>query len=117
MPVYLVIWHRILAGVTTNLEEAGSILENVDRLQLIEWLDRAQNEADFWEWKFGRLYGALSDWHRYARHCKGRSKKELAERKPSMFDPPKEVLQAKDPIAKILEMHRLPSKEDECVED
>ena len=47
-PVYLVIWHSVLAGVEQDPAQAETRLRAVDRLDLIGWLDDAQREADRW---------------------------------------------------------------------
>ncbi len=41
-PVYLIVWHSILAGVALSEEDAHARLSAVDRVDLITWLDDAQ---------------------------------------------------------------------------
>lgn len=64
-PIYFVIWHRVLAGIYLDAEAAQQRLHSVDRLDLIEWLDSAQNDAQKWKQRYWRLLSDIKELHRH----------------------------------------------------
>ena len=62
-PVYLVVWHNILAGVFLDAKEAEKRLHTVDRLDLIRWLDEAQRTTYLWKRLYWKFYADISEWH------------------------------------------------------
>ena len=64
-PIYLVVWHSLLAGIEQDLAKAESRLAAVDRLDLIGWLDEAQREAARWRHNFHTLHHDVSRWHQH----------------------------------------------------
>ena len=112
-PVYLVIWHSLLAGVEQDLAEAEARLAAVDRLDLIGWLDEAQRDAARWQRCYYSLYHDVQRWHEHlARTNSPEPESEdapTAERRrvfQRLFDPPAEILNAPDPLAAILEANK-----------
>jgi hypothetical protein len=105
-PLYLVIWHSLLAGVEQDLAKAEARLAAVDRLDLIGWIDEAQREAARWRGNYWHLYNDLHRWHDYlGRKDEPEPAGENAERQRAFrrfFDPPEEILNAPDPLAAIL---------------
>lgn len=105
-PLYLVIWHSVLAGVEQDLAKAEARLAAVDRLDLIGWLDDWQREAARWQGNYWQLYNDLHCWHDYlARKDEPEPTGENAERQRAFrrfFDPPEEILNAPDPLAALL---------------
>ena len=111
-PVYLVVWHSVLAGVEQELGKAEARLAAVDRLDLIRWLDEAQRATARWQGNYRGLYTAVSRWHEHLARA-ATPAPDLddanAERRRAfgrLFDLPDEILQAPDPLAAILARHR-----------
>ncbi len=120
-PLYLVIWHSILAGVEQDLEKAEKRLAAVDRLDLIGWLDENQREAARWRRKYNALYHDLKRWHEHLQRVKDPEpavegeNAEVRKRREAcrhLLGPPEEVLNAPDPLAAIIERNS-PEAEDE----
>lgn len=110
--MFLVIWHGIYAGAYATMTEAEARLSGIDRVTLLEWHDRQQNEKEDWSRRFRSLRSALSDWHDYA----------LAEDKEAFFKRPlavmhsglRDVVAEADPLGAILEKYgKEPHEEDE----
>jgi hypothetical protein len=102
-PIYLVIWHSILAGVEQDLTQAEARLAAVDRLDLIGWLDEAQREAARWRRHYHGLYNDISRWHEHLTRPAASEPEvtdENAERRRAfqrLFDLPGEILTAPTP--------------------
>ena len=62
-PVYLIVWHSLLAGVEQDFANAEARLAAVDRLDLIAWLDEAQRDAACWSRNYHNLFSDVSRWH------------------------------------------------------
>ena len=105
-PVYLVIWHSLLAGVEQDLVKAEARLAAVDRLDLIAWLDEAQREAARWSRNYHKLFSDVSRWHEHLTRppepepTGAESERHRAFRR--LFSLPDEILTAPDPLAAIL---------------
>lgn len=117
-PVYLVIWHSVLAGVEQDQARAEARLAAVDRLDLIGWLDEAQREAARWRQHYWHLYHDVTRWHEHLnRPPEAEESGTHAERKRAfrrLFSLPDEILQAPDPLAAILAANK---HEDENARD
>lgn len=111
-PVYLVIWHSILAGVEQDLAKAEARLAAVDRLDLIAWLDEAQREAARWRRHYHGLHHDVQRWHEHLARAAApepdapdaNAEKRRAFQR--LFDLPQEILTAPDPLAAILAANR-----------
>ena len=107
-PIYLVIWHSILAGVEQDLAKAEARLATLDRLDLIAWLDEAQREAARWRRHYRDLHHDVHLWHEHLARAAAPEPEatgELAEKRrvfQRLFDLPQEILTAADPLAAIL---------------
>ena len=107
-PVYVVIWHSLLAGVEQDLAKAEARLAAVDRLDLIAWLDEAQRDATRWRRHYHGLYHDVQRWHEHLARAAAPAPEaagETAEKRRSLrrlFDLPEEILTAPDPLAAIL---------------
>ena len=107
-PVYIVIWHSLLAGVEQDLAKAEARLAAVDRLDLIGWLDEAQREAARWRRNYCGLFHDVTRWHEHLARAAApepdpadeNAERRLAFRR--LFDLPDEILTAPDPLAAIL---------------
>ena len=116
-PIFLVIWHSILAGVELSEADAESRLAAIDRLDLIEWLDQAQRAERDWRSRFRALYRDVSMWHEHlhsdpSEDDAGGDEQRSAARALAMFHRlPAEILDTDDPLAAILEHHRETSPE------
>lgn len=110
-PVYLVVWHTVLAGVETELAKAEARLAAVDRLDLIAWLDEAQREADLWHRRYSKLHSDVTRWHEHLTHPPEtvpegeEGKRQRGFRR--FFSLPDEILNAPDPLAAILAANQI----------
>ena len=102
-PVYLVIWHSILAAVEQDPAKAEARLAAVDRLDLIAWLDEAQRETTRWRRHYYDLLSDVERWHEHlTRQDEPEEKDERRRAFHRFFDLPEEILTAPDPLAAIL---------------
>jgi len=107
-PVYVVIWHSVLAGVEQDLGKAEARLAAIDRLDLIGWLDEAQREAARWRRHYHSLHHDVQRWHEHLARAAApepEASDEPAERRRAFrrfFDLPEKILTAPDPLAAIL---------------
>ena len=118
-PVYIVIWHSVLAGVDLNLKSAEARLAAVDRLDLIGWLDEAQRDARRWKRRFSSLHSDVTRWHDHLNRppepdptpddTTAKPKRALA----SWLSLPDEILSVADPLAALLEKHTPTDEKDE----
>lgn len=121
-PVYLVIWHAVLAGVEQDLARAEARLAAVDRLDLIAWLDQAQQEERKWKRKFHGLHSDMTRWHEHLDRQRnpeppreGETAEQAARREAwrGIWRLPDEILNAADPLAAILEKNKADKDDDE----
>ncbi|HBJ88038.1 MAG TPA: hypothetical protein DDZ88_30115 [Verrucomicrobiales bacterium] len=112
-PVYLIVWHSLLAGVEQDFAKAEVRLAAVDRLDLIAWLDEAQREAARWSRNYHKLFSDVSRWHEHlTRPPEPEATGAEAERHRAfrrLFSLPDEILAAPDPLAAILATNKLVS--------
>ncbi len=107
-PVYVAIWHSVLAGVEQDLARAEARLAAVDRLDLIGWLDEAQRETERWRRHYHSLHHDVQRWHDHLARAAApepEASGELAAKRRAfqrLFDLPEEILTAPDPLAAIL---------------
>ena len=103
-PVYLVIWHSVLAGVEQDLAKAEARLTAIDRLDLIGWLDEAQREGARWRRQYHGLYDDVQRWHEHLARAAAHEPEPTEHRRALQrsFDLPEEILTAPDPLAAIL---------------
>jgi hypothetical protein len=120
-PVYLVIWHSILAGVEQDAERAEARMASVDRLDLIGWLDEAQRNETRWKRHFYRLFTDVSRWSEHLAREKNPEPApegetgEQAKRHEAfarLWRLPEEILSAPDPLAAIIEKNKPGPDED-----
>jgi hypothetical protein len=103
--LYVVIWHSVLVSIEWKREEAERKLAAVDRLDLIEWLDRMQRESATWRRNYHALRSDLSRWHEYQGQQKAAPVPIATSRLSSFFLPDEAIRNAADPLAAILERH------------
>ena len=105
--LFVVIWHAILVAVEWTQEDAARKLASVDRVSLIEWLDRMQRDAREWRRKYHALRTDLDRWHRYQGEQKeSGADSETSERVKALhriFMPDEMIRNAEDPLQAILE--------------
>ena len=104
-PVYLVVWHSILAGVETTEGAAEQRLAAVDRLDLVGWLDEAQRSSADWQRRFFRLLGDIEKWHEHLVRQANPPEGDAAKGWASIFKLPDEILQAQDPLEALIKQH------------
>ena len=115
-PVYLVIWHSVLAGVEQDFAKAEARLAAIDRLDLIGWLDEAQRETARWRRHYHDLHHDVSRWHEHLARAATPARDADAERPRAfrrLFDLPEEILNAPDPLAAILAANKHADEETE----
>ena len=107
-PVYLVIWHSLLAGVEQDAAKAEARLASIDRLDLIRWLDEAQREAARWRQYYHSLHCDVRRWHEHLAH---KDEPEPDKTDPDakrrrawqrVFGLSEDILSDPDPLAAIL---------------
>ncbi len=121
LDVWLIIWHGIFAGSALDAESAESRLASIDRLDLLHWLDRMQQDALEWKRRYHALHRDLSDWVEY-RDLPPDEKSppdETSEDKTARFRRslflirlPEEIRDDPDPLRRILEKNDLESTPD-----
>jgi len=112
LDVWIVVWHGVLAGYTLESEAAERRLSGIDRLDLLDWLDRMQKNALEWKNRYHALYRDVSDLVEY-RDLPEEEKslpQENEEDKVSRFKRslvlirlPAEIRDDPDPLRRILE--------------
>ncbi len=103
--LFVVIWHTILVGVVWTEEEADRLLQSVDRLSLVEWLDQMQAQAQQWQRQYHALRSDLDRWHKYVTEEQdGHDREEPVQRSPlrKWFWPHEDIRNADDPLDAIL---------------
>lgn len=114
-PVYLVVWHTVLAGVEQELAKAEARLAAVDRLDLIAWLDEAQRETDNWHRRYSKLHSDVARWHEHLTNPPGVEPADDEGKRQSpfrrLFSLPDEILNASDPLAAILAANQINAEE------
>lgn len=121
LDVWLIIWHGIFAGYALDSGSAENRLSNMDRLDLLDWLDRMQKDAQEWKNRYGALYRDLSDLVEY-RDLPEEDKSPPSEagggetrkfrRSLIMIHLSEEILNDADPLRRILERNDLKSAPD-----
>lgn len=110
--VYLVVWHSILVGVEQDSASAEARLPAVDRLDLIGWLNEAQQNEALWQSRFYRLFNDVSRWSDHLKRennpkptPEGETDEQAQRRKAfaSLWDLPDEILSSPDPLLAIIE--------------
>jgi hypothetical protein len=112
-PVFLVVWHSVLVAVEQDLTCAEARFREVDRLDLIGWLNEAQRRADCWQRRYQSLFGDVQKWQEHLADIAEPEPEEAAveeaemRRRPGAFRRffalPDDILHAPDPLAAILE--------------
>jgi hypothetical protein len=113
-PLYLVVWHSVLAAVELDVGEAERKLRETDRLDLVGWLADSQRETLHWQGKFRKLMSSLDAWQRHLREQANPEPEGKKSRLWSRFlSLPDEILNAPDPLDAIIKFHSKESPEDE----
>jgi hypothetical protein len=123
-PVYLVIWHSVLVAVEQDIVRAETRLREVDRLDLIGWLNEAQRRADLWQRRYYSLFGDVRKWQEHLVRlaqpepaADGDEDPEATSRRRAFgrwLALPEEILEAPDPLAAILEKAKERESENDC---
>jgi hypothetical protein len=126
-PVFVVVWHSVLVAVEQDLARAEARLREVDRLDLIGWLNEAQRRADRWERCYYSLFGDVRKWQEHlAREAEPEpgtaadDDPEVTRRRAALlrlWGLPDEILQAPDPLAAILEEAKVRERENRYADD
>lgn len=114
-PVYLVVWHSILAAVEQDLARAEARMAAIDRLDLVNWLDEAQRNEEGWRRRFYALLRDIERWHEHLEDQKnpepvpegeaaGQTQRRTALKR--LWGLPEEILSAPDPLAAIIEKNQ-----------
>ena len=123
-PVFLVIWHSVLAGVEQDPEKAAARLASVDRLDLISWLDHAQRKERKWKRDFHHLHNDVRKWHEHLAEKENPASEEAGEDEETkkrrgafrrLWGLEEEILKAPDPLGALIEKHK--PKKDQAEDD
>jgi hypothetical protein len=126
VPVYVVIWHSVLAGVDLDAEKAAARLASVDRLDLIGWIHQAQRQERKWRRRFYGLHNDVRKWHEHLAEKDQPEPEEPGEdpeaknRRRSLrrlWGLEEEILNAADPLGSLIEKHEPPKEEAEEEDD
>ena len=99
--IYILIWNMIYVDLFKTEAEAEEQLKSIDRLSLLEWLDKAQIERDLWHRRFNNLYYEISTLNEYEQA----EDKEAYLSNAVMIHSEKEILENDNPLFAILEKH------------
>lgn len=103
-PVFIIIWHDVFAGVRQDEDEAFTILESIDRLQLLEWLEKYQIERKDCRRQFRNFYNTLRSLQEY---LSAPDKEEfLSSHALFRFNNLSKHIQTDDPLESILEEYK-----------
>lgn len=102
IPIYVVIWHSIYAGYALSEDEALKKLHSTDRLDLLKWLEEAQQNVRDWRSRYRHLRSDIEKW------IDAQKTQEPDEGKFSLafrafHALPDEILNDPDPLSRILE--------------
>ena len=86
--------------------DAERRLSSVDRVDLIGWLGEGQRMEREWRSRFRRLYNDVRKWHEHLARQEAGDTSDDNRGLGALLRLPAEVLEAPDPLAKILEEHR-----------
>lgn len=105
------IWHNILVGVYASQEEAEARLREVDRADLIAWLDEAQRQTRRWQRCFRGLVADIRELRERQQESNEDDKQDSRFR-TLIHRLPDEILQGPDPLGAILDKNRNQEKTD-----
>jgi len=104
IPIFVVIWHGIYSGHEMFEEGALQRLASFDRLDLLKWLEEAQDEVREWKSRYRHLKSDVHEW--VEEQKRPRSERSPGEQAFGAFRAlPPEVLESTNPLAKILELN------------
>ena len=103
--VYIVIWHGIFAGMQPNEEAALNSLKNIDRLDLLEWIEKIQNKRTEWKNHFHNLFSSISTFHDFK--ISDDKEKYLKENRLLQIFESDKYLTADDPLAEIIKEYEI----------
>lgn len=107
LEVWIVIWHGIYAGSSLDAKAAERRLNDIDRLDLLNWLDMMQKSSAEWRRRFHSLSADLRDLLEW-RADEGAEKGRGEGGKHRSFDfhrLPEEIRKDPDPLRRILERY------------
>jgi hypothetical protein len=101
--IWITAWQGIYAGTFAAQAAAESRLASIDRLTIINWLMRQQDEKENWQRRFSSLYRDIKGWHSY---CAAENKEELLAKPFGLSgDTIRECLESADPLAEMLKAY------------
>lgn len=103
-PVFIIIWHDVFAGLRQDKDEAFKILEGIDRLQLLEWLEKYQIERKECERQFRNFYNTL---HSLQEYLSAPDKEEfLSSHRLFQFNNVIKHIHSEDPLESVLQEYK-----------
>ena len=108
--VFFAVWHALLVGVCDEVEDAEARLRNVDRAELLDYLERHQRQALQWHDRFSRLYGELQNLHDFQQRNGGGTQSVVGEPK---FFRIREFVESDDPLGQLIKANKPVNPEDE----
>ncbi|HCM28516.1 MAG: hypothetical protein A2Z99_01215 [Treponema sp. GWB1_62_6] len=121
LDVWIIIWHGVFADYALDTDTAELRLAGMDRLDLLDWLDRMQKTALEWKNRYHALYRDLSDWVEYRDLPEedrappeeaGESKAARFRRSLFLIRLPEVIRNDPDPLRRILERNDLKAEPD-----
>lgn len=105
--VYIAIWHSIYVGIFNSEDEAEERLNTIDRLDLVEWLDKAQTERNLWHRRFSSLYHEISILNEFD---KAEDKEDFLSNPFNLFAG-RELLESDDPLDDLVKKHKFQARD------
>lgn len=65
LELWLIVWHHIFAGYALDADTARQKMNSIDRLDLLGWLDRMQQERLEWKSRYSALHHDLRQYLEY----------------------------------------------------
>ena len=96
--VYLLIWHNVYVGAYDSEKKALEKLNSIDRLNILEWLDKTQSEKELWQRRFSNIYNEIREFHEYETS----DNKEEYLKKPFNTTNFKQYLEQDNPLTALL---------------
>ena len=98
--IYLIIWQNVYVGYDKDKQNAIKMIESIDRLSILEWLDKCQIEKRKWEKRFYSLYNSINEIQLYLNASDKQN--YLSSKKHLSITNIKEHIQSDDPLLSVL---------------
>jgi len=104
IPLWIIIWHGVYAGHSTDETTAHQRMNSIDRLDLLHWLDQAQTATREWRGRYRSLHRDLANWIDYRDRPPVEEGESTLRWSFGIFNRlPDEIVNDPDPLSRILE--------------